>query len=237
MRSLPPVTAAAACAATRAGFSAYLDGAITGVEMAAISTHLDSCAGCATEFAAWRDVQRSLAELGPAPAPAHLHADVQRAIARERERGTNLAPLQRGLHHLQQAWAVTIAPVMLRATVGLVITASVLGALVGLFAAPLAAVQANDDRMAHLVGPRYLYSEVPPQPIETRHDTPILVDAKVDERGLVYDFTILQGPSGQSTDTAIANNLLGSVFQPATLFGVPVRGHVVLTYMGVSVRG
>jgi hypothetical protein len=35
----------------------------------------------------------------------------------------------------------------------------------------------------------------------------------------------------------VENNLLTSVFTPATVFGVPVRGHVVITYTGVSVRG
>jgi len=35
----------------------------------------------------------------------------------------------------------------------------------------------------------------------------------------------------------VEENLLSSVFTPATLFGAPVRGHVVMTYMGVSVHG
>jgi hypothetical protein len=223
--------------ATQDTFSAYLDGELTGLEMAALSAHLDTCAHCATEFSAWKDVQRGLTELGPAPAPARLHADLRSALAQERALGTHLAPLPRAAHLIQQAWAATIAPVVLRATAGLFVTALILGGLGWLFAAPLAAVQANDSPLANLIAPRFLYAEVPPQPIETRHDTPILVDAKVDERGLVYDFIILQGPTDAAINTTIANNLLGSVFQPATLFGAPVRGHVVLTYMGVSVHG
>jgi hypothetical protein len=35
----------------------------------------------------------------------------------------------------------------------------------------------------------------------------------------------------------VANQLLGSVFQPASAFGVPVRGHVVVTFVGISVHG
>jgi hypothetical protein len=35
----------------------------------------------------------------------------------------------------------------------------------------------------------------------------------------------------------VEQNLLTSVFKPATVFGVPVDGHVMLTYTGVSVRG
>jgi hypothetical protein len=77
---------------------------------------------------------------------------------------------------------------------------------------------------------------VPPEPIETRHEAPILVDAKVDMRGRVYDYTILDGPSDAAVRLRVEQNLLSSVFRPATVFGVPVDGHVMLTYAGVSVR-
>lgn len=105
-----------------------------------------------------------------------------------------------------------------------------------MFGAPIV-VQANDDAMAHLVAPRYLYSQVPPEPIETRRDVPIVVEALVDNKGRVYDYAILAGPRDAEVKVRVENNLLGSVFKPATVFGVPVRGHVVMTYTGVSVRG
>jgi hypothetical protein len=110
-----------------------------------------------------------------------------------------------------------------------------------MFAAPLAAVQASDDAMSHLVAPRYLYSQVPPQPIKTHRDepsdVPIVVEAMVDSKGRVYDYTILAGPQDPSVRVRVEDNLLSSIFKPATVFGVPVRGHVVMTYTGVSVRG
>ena len=99
------------------------------------------------------------------------------------------------------------------------------------------AVFANDDAMAHLVAPRYLYSQVPPEPISTKRDVPIVVDAMVDSSGRVYSYTILEGSTDSEVIVRVENNLLSSVFAPATVFGVPVRGHVVITYTGVSVRG
>jgi hypothetical protein len=98
-------------------------------------------------------------------------------------------------------------------------------------------VQANDDAMAHLVAPHYMYSQVPPEPINTQRDMPIVVDAMVDSSGRVYRYTILEGPKDAEVNVRIENNLLSSVFKPATVFGVPVRGHVVMTYTGVSVKG
>ena len=64
-----------------------------------------------------------------------------------------------------------------------------------------------------------------------------LIDAKVDTRGRVYDYTILDGPSDPTVRLQVEQNLLTSVFTPATVFGVPVDGHVMVTYTGVSVRG
>ena len=216
----------------RSGFSAYLDGAISGVEMAAISAHLQNCNECATDFNVWREVQRSLGELGPAQPPVRLQAQLQAAIAAERERGAHLPFHHRAL--LQ--WKSSIAPLALRLSGGLAATVILTGCLIWMFSAPIA-VQANDDAMAHLVAPRYLYSQVPPEPINTLRDVPIVVEAMVDIKGRVYDYSILEGPQDPQVKVRVENNLLGSIFRPATVFGVPVRGHVVMTYTGVSVRG
>ena len=220
------------CALVRLGFSAYLDGAISGVEMAAISGHLDSCAECAADFNVWRDVQRSLAELGPAKPPARLQARLRASLAVERERGAYL-PLRRRALLL---WGSSIAPLAFRLSGGLAAALMLAGGLSWMFGAPIV-VQANDDAMAHMVAPHYLYSQVPPEPIETRRDVPIVVEALVDSKGRVYDYAILAGPRNEEVKVRVENNLLGSIFKPATVFGVPVCGHVVMTYTGVSVRG
>ncbi len=220
------------CVATRAEFSAYLDGAVSGVAMAAIAEHLDSCSDCSLEFEELLAVQESLAELGHAHPPDQLQAQLRQAIAIEYERGTHLSPLNR----FAFAWDTWLASAALRATGGFVATIVLLGALGWMFSAPLA-VQANDDNMAQLISPRFAYSQVPPQPIVMDHDTPVMVEAKVDTSGRVYDYSILAGQLDQTARLQVEQNLLSSVFKPATLFGSPVRGQVVLTYTGVSVRG
>lgn len=220
------------CADVRDEFSAYLDGAVSGVEMAFIATHLDGCIECAAEFALWREVQQSLAELGPAQPPAQLRKRLLDVIAEERARGTHLPFLQRA----QLLWKSSLGPVALRVSGGLAAALVIVGGMGWMFAAPIA-VQANDDGMAHFVAPRYLYSQVPPQVIQTQHDTPIIVDAKVDAHGRVYDYDILEGPQDPKVRVRVEDNLLGSFFKPATVFGTPVRSHVVVLYTGVSVHG
>jgi len=232
MNFAEPSPAHPTCDTIRADFSAYLDGAVSGVRMAAIAAHLRDCAGCASEFDAWRLIQTSLAELGPVAPPVSLQSSVRAAIALERERGAHLSPTRR----LGFAWKSWLAPAALRFAGGLAAAIILLGGLGWMFGAPLA-VQANDDNMAHLVGPRYLYSQVPPQPIETGREIPILVEAQVDTQGRVYDYAIVTGPTDPAVQLRVQQNLLASVFKPATAFGIPVRGHVVMTYTGVSVRG
>jgi len=222
----------ASCEAVRAEFSAYLDGAVSGVAMAAIASHLEGCSECAEEFATWRAVQQTLGQLGPATPPPQLQAQLRAALAVERERGTYLPPVER----LGVAWKTWLAPAALRFSGGLAVARVILGGLGWMFAAPLA-VQANDDNLAHLVGPHYLYSQVPPQSIPMDRDVPIMVEAQVDTAGRVYDYQIIAGPNTPDVRVRVEANLLSSVFKPATAFGTPVRGRVVMTYMGVSVRG
>ena len=220
------------CPAVQETFSPYLDGALTGREMGQMADHLEHCVECSNEFEGWRAVQSALSGMGPAKAPVRLQARLRSALATERERGTYLSTSGR----LARLWRTTVAPLAVQGAGGVVAAMLLLGFVLRLFA-PGLAVQANDDGLAHLIAPHYLYSQVPPQAIQTGREVPILVDAKVDTRGRVYDYTIVAGPSDPEVRMRVAQNLLSSLFRPATVFGVPVDGHVMLTYTGVSVRG
>jgi hypothetical protein len=108
--------------------------------------------------------------------------------------------------------------------------------LLGAVAAPQP-VLANDEPLGALTAPHYLYSIVTPGDIVTPHGNSIVVEASVDAAGRVYDFTIVSGPQDDAIRTRVADQLLGSVFEPASAFGVPIRGRVVVTFSGISVHG
>ena len=74
------------CSSVRAQFSEYLDGALTGVAMQGVAAHLESCRKCSVEFERWRSAQRTLADLGPAKAPADLALRLRVAIRSEERR-------------------------------------------------------------------------------------------------------------------------------------------------------
>ncbi len=220
------------CRHVRGQFSPYLDGGLSGRVRSGVAAHLENCPPCAQEFAAWCSVQQSLAALGPARPPKSLQTQLRNALHAEREQNTHLSPGNR----LRLIAREVFAPVALRVAGGLSIAIVLLGSTMWMYT-PAVTVQANDDRMAHLTAPHYLYSQVPLAAIQTRHDVPVLVEAKIDTQGRVYDYTIVAGPRDQAVQRRVEGNLLSSVFKPATAFGVPVLGNVVITYTGVSVRG
>lgn len=221
------------CATTQSRFSAYLDGALDGGSMAELATHLHACGRCDAEFHAWRSLQTALGELGHVQPPAALQAQLRDTLAGEFNRGTFRSPARR-LAHL---WERTLAPAALRLSAGLAAALVLIGSAVWVIGSAVP-VQANDDRLADFHAPRYLYSQVPSEPITTTSGfVAVLVDAKVDAQGRVYDYRVVEGPDDRITRNRIEANLLGSVFQPATVFGVPVPAHTMITYTAFSVRG
>ena len=232
------------CAEVRACFSSYLDGAISGQEMLKISGHIEGfadstgrdaagCKACARELAAWRKTQNSLATLGRAKAPADLPLKLRIAISHERARRDS-----RRLDRFSLMWDNAVQPRLVQLSAGLA-GSVVLGSIVlllGVVAAPQP-VLANDEPLGAITAPHFLYSTNPPGDVVTARDIPIVVEALVDASGRVYDFTIVSGPADQAMRTRVEDQLLGSVFQPASAFGVPVRGRVVVAFTGISVRG
>jgi hypothetical protein len=97
-------------------------------------------------------------------------------------------------------------------------------------------VMANDEPIGGITAPHYLYSAVAPRAIVTNSDSLIVVEAEIDELGRVYDYRIASGPSDEAVRSQVVDQLLLSVFEPARIFGSPVRGRVVMTFSGISVE-
>jgi hypothetical protein len=222
------------CDSIRSSFSAYLDGAISGHQMQEIARHLESCDDCKSEFEDLRAMQQSLCMLGPAKAPADLGMKLRLAISHERA-----AMKSSWKDSFSLKWENTVRPLLVQVSAGFAGSVVLVGGimlLLGMVAAP-EPVMANDEPLGAITVPHYLYSAVSPHAITTSHDAPIVVEAYVNEQGRVYDYNIVSGPVDTSVKNQVVDQLVMSVFQPASVFGSPVRGRVVLTFAGVSVRG
>lgn len=222
------------CRKIQSFFSAYLDGAVSGRQMQRIAQHLEGCPECSNEFGGLRAMQRSLAALGPAKAPLDLGLKLRLAISHEQARRKST-----WRDTLSLKWENVVRPMLVQVSAGFagaVILIGGIGLLLGMVAVP-EPVMANDEPLGAMTAPHYLYSIASPGDVISDHDSLIVVEAFINAQGRVYDYNIVSGPEDQAMRNQIADQLLLSVYQPASVFGAPVRGRVVLTFSGISVHG
>ncbi|MCU1225753.1 MAG: hypothetical protein JWQ42_3846 [Edaphobacter sp.] len=222
------------CIKTRSCFSDYLDGAVSGQQMQAIAQHLEICDDCEQEFSSLREMQQSLALLGQAKVPADLGMKIRLAISHEQA-----ARRSNWTDNLSLKWENAVRPMLVQVSAGFAGSVALVGGimlLLGMVAAP-EPVMANDEPLGAMTSPHYLYSATNPRAIVCNHDSAIVVEAYVNAQGRVYDYNIVSGPEDPVVQTQIADQLLLSVFEPARVFGSPIRGRVVVTFSGISVQG
>jgi negative regulator of sigma E activity len=224
------------CNHVQGGFTDYLDGRLSGSEMQAFDAHLRDCRECAREWVSLRDVQASLAGLGPVPAPADLPLRIRVAVSREQARRRRPVFAAWG-----PAWKNTVGPFLLQASAGLCSAVLLLGTvvvLITMFAQPESAQAKPDEPLGNATAPRLLYfSNASGSNEMGAISSPVVVEVYVNGQGEVYDFRILSGPNDAATRSHVENLLLFSRFAPARFFGQPVRGLAVISFSGVSVRG
>lgn len=222
------------CADCREQFSAYLDGAVTGATMHEIAAHLGVCSSCTAEFAEWRNAQELISSIGPVKAPANLGLRLRVALSQQ-SANTTQEKLARG----RIRWQNTFAPLLWQVTAGFASTVAMLGAvalLIGMFASP-EPLLARDEPLGMASSPRFLYSSFAPAGKIADGNNPVVVEAFVNGEGRVYDYKIVSGCADNKARSQLKDTLLFSVFAPAQVFGQPVRGTVLLSFSGVSVRG
>ncbi len=221
------------CSEAEAQFSDYVDGTLTGRAMADVHEHLRHCPACTHSFAAWRATVDVLGRLGDLKPPPEHALQLRVALSRERARSPRLL-----LQQLSIRWQNTVAPLLVQASAGLASAILLLGTvllLVGTFAAPEQAA-ANDEPIGMATAPRLLYTTLPDGSNPVTHlDGSVVVRVFVNAMGRVYDYRVIAGTPDGDTREALANEMLWSVFEPARVFGEPVRGSLILSLSGVSV--
>jgi hypothetical protein len=212
--------------------------------MQSISTHIEDCSDCATEFNVERGIVRALTSLGPvsgsAKEPADMVLRIRVALSQERAKKRN-SSWASTVARWELAWRNTVGPFLLQLSAGFASAVLLLGmvtVLVGMFAHPEHA-SAQDEPLGMATAPRLLYSSGPTADVDQigTVNGPVVVEAYVNGSGRVYDYRIVNGPNDAQTRSEVENLLLFSVFEPARFFGQPVRGLAVLSFSGVSVHG
>jgi hypothetical protein len=179
-------------------------------------------------------MQQVLASVGPVKVPADLGLKLRVAISHENARRQGHWWDGLSLH-----WANMLRPALVHFSFGLAGAILLIGSIAMMLGAVSTpnAVLANDEPLGAMTAPHYLYSATHLQPVATSEDTTIVIQADINSAGEVYNYTIVSGPSDPATQAQVRDQLLLQVYEPARVFGEPVRGQVLITFEGVSVRG
>ena len=222
------------CDRARSLFSSYLDGAVTGRQMQAVSQHLEECPACRAEYAAWQRTQRLVSSLGQKPAPPELALRVRVAISQAAAQGRQQR-LQGILVRLQNVADAFMLPV----TAGVISAVIFFGVLIGFMAMPMQLSAARDDVPTLLYTPPRLQTLPSGLGLQAATNSePVVVETLVDANGRVQDYRILSGPAdARRLEPQLNNIMIFTTFQPATTFGVPTPGRAVLSFAKINVGG
>src|SRR5881397_292611 len=217
------------CAQAKSLFSPYLDGAVTGAQMHAISRHLQFCALCRREYISLQQTQQLLAKVGSRKAPSDLALKLRVAVSQE------AAHSRRPLLHFFVRLENALNAFMVPATAGLA-TAVVIFILLMGFLAPLQAD--NPDVPLMLYTAPQLQQAAFGTALDSISDDSLVIEAYVDSNGRVQDYRILSNPTeAKSLLPQVKNMLIFTTFRPATSMGRPTSGKAVLSFSKISVRG
>jgi len=225
------------CSQARRAFSPYLDGAVPGTQMQALSSHLETCASCRWQYASLQASQQLLARLGKRKAPADLALRLRVAISREAAKARQ--PLWTGLQlRIENAVDAFMVPAM----AGLVSAVVVFALLMGFVALPAPLRAGNPDVPLMLNTAPELQESAFGTSVDSLHDESLVIEAYVDSNGRVQDYRVLSDPREAKdlppqVKTMLVNFMTFTRFRPATYMGIPTSGRAVLSFSKVSVRG
>src|SRR5436305_1415146 len=217
------------CREARPLFPLYLDSAVTGMEMHAISDHMGDCAECRSEYKKLENTRRIVSALGRRPVPADLSLKIKLSLSRQRSRGWR---------KVLRSYAVrledTLNAFMVPATAGVLSAVIFFGALIGFFRLPQNGV---DD----VVPASFLMSPVQPQSSfdDSGLDltSPLVVQVYVDASGKVQNYEIVSGPDNEKVRSQLNRKFLFTNFSPAYELGQRAPGTSIISFSNIKVKG
>lgn len=216
------------CTKATSLLSLHLDGELEISQSRAVDTHLSSCAKCGSDFASLKKTRNMLSLVGRKQAPSDLALKIRLAISREAS-AVRVSPFEMLRFRLETALNAFMVP----ATAGLLSAIVFFGLLIGFFALP----SLNNDVPTMLYTPPEL-ALAPFGMSNSISSDSLVLEAYVDANGRVQDYRVLSpGSDGAMGDQQLKNMLIFAIFRPATSFGRPTSGKVVLSFSHVNVRG
>jgi hypothetical protein len=214
-------------------FSSLLDRRVAAGEKESVLAHLESCRQCSAEFESMRESRGALRQLDRPELPARLIEGLRMLALNERLRRLSRVGFSARAHRwadrLQLVFENLMRPMALPFAGGLLSALVMFAMLVPSLAFP--------HNFRNDVPLWVIYTDPALQemnPVDAGDE--IVVDVTIDERGRVQGYVVTRG---QMTPEIENNLILFSRFAPATAFGQPTWGRVLVSFRRsqISVRG
>ena len=218
------------CQSARQKLAGYVQDQLSAAERVILRRHLEECETCFDDYEYQARLESPLRELSDVEPPPNLSMTIR------------LRALPQPRISLWERWEVRLAnlmrPVALPAAGGLLSALILFGILLPAVATTRVVNAAGpaDEPTMLVTEPRFRGAS----PLPVTED--LLVEAWIDERGNITNFEILTPtPMGSAVEKMLllqsANVLLTTRFEPATRFGQPTAGKVLLSLRRINVQG
>jgi Putative zinc-finger len=212
------------CLEIRGHFSDFVDGVCERSTIRSIRYHLQNCASCSEELARCQALKEDLRALARYQVPADLALRLRVQISRELHKNA----LGRLIVRLENS----LRPLVLSSVAGTIAAVACIALAIG-----IGVPRSNntpDIPLSIVTPPRV--EELAPMTFDTG-DRPVVLVTYVNSRGEVTSYKVLSGQRSPQLMQRLDRMLYFSVFQPATSFGTPTNGRIVLSLRRITVRG
>jgi hypothetical protein len=212
------------CVEIRSHFSDCLDDLCTPEARKSIRFHLVYCAACREELAQWQSLQADLRGLVRRRVPPDLALRLRVRMSQHLHR-----------HYLAGLWVRLenlVKPLLIPATGGVLTAVICFCLIMGSGVAPVTNIP---DVPLQIVTPPRVRA-LAPMDFNT-DDNPLVLVTQIDAAGRVKGYRLLSGQNSPELTQRLDRMIYFSLFQPATNFGKPTDGEVVLSLRRITVRG
>jgi len=212
------------CIEIRNHYSDYLDGLCEPNVLKSIRFHLNYCGSCRRELEMWESMQADLRGMPRYQVPPELALRLRVEVSQGLHRNV--------LEQLRVWMDNALQPMLLPASGGILAAVICFCLIMGSLVVPV--TSAPDVPLGFPTPPRV--RELAPINFNTG-DAPVVVVAGIDAGGRAMGYRVLSGESSPELIHQLDRIIYFSHFQPATWFGRPTNGQVVLSLWRITVRG
>ncbi len=212
------------CVEIRNHFSDYLDDLCTQEARKSIRYHLSFCDVCQEQLGQWQSVREQLRALPRRQVSPELALRLRVQVSQRLHR-----------NHLSDLWVRlenALKPLLIPATGGVLTAVICFCLFMGSHVVP---ITDTPDVTVQLVQPARV-QQLAPMDFNTS-DTGLVLVIPINAEGRVKGYRVLSGEHSPELMQRLDRMIYFSVYQPATMFGKPTDGEVVLSLRRITVRG